>query len=266
MNLRSTMSDASNPPAPATPAKPANHQHPLANILVNVLVPVLVLSYLSKDGGRPWQLGPARAMVIALALPLGYGVWFFVKNRKPNVFSFLGMFSVLLTGGLTLYLWNKDGTIKPNAPFLFGIKEASIPLVLGISVLASHWTPAPLLRVFLYSEAIFDIPTIEGKVAERGQEGAYRKLLLGSTILFSTSFFVSTAVNFYLALHFLGGINHTAANAREQYSAQVAKVTGCALAVVGVPVLLFLMFTLLRLLAGLRKLTGLENEQLLHPH
>ncbi len=237
----------------------------MTNILVNVLIPVLVLSYLSKDGGRPWHLGPAKAMVVALALPVGYGIWFFLKTRKPNPFSFLGLVSVLLTGSLTLYLWNKDGTIKPNAHLWFGLKEASIPLVLGISILVSHWTPAPLLRVFLFTDAIFDIPRIERTVAEQGQQGAYRKLLLGSTLLFASSFLISTVLNFFLALHFLGGIDHRAPDARELYNVQVAKITGWGFAVIGVPVLLFLMFTMWRLLVGLRKLTGLDNEQLLHP-
>lgn len=256
------MSDLPNPP-PAPP--PAHQEHPLTNILVNVLIPVLALSYLSKEGDRPWHIGPVKAMVAALALPIGYGIWYFVKTKKPNAFSFLGLLSVLLTGGLTVYLWNKDGSIKPNAHVLFGLKEASIPLVLGIAILASHWTSTPLLRVFLYSDSMFDIPRIESKVAERGQDRAYRKLLLGSTILFSTSFLCSTVMNFFLALHFLGGLDHTAPDALEQYNAQVAKITGWGFAVIGVPMLLFLMFTLWRLLTGLRRLTGLDNQHLLHP-
>jgi hypothetical protein len=148
-------------------------EHPLANILINVIVPVLILSYLSKDPelqaklgkvARPWHIGPIYAMVAALALPLGYGAWAFVKTRKFNFFSGLGLVSVLLSGGLTVYLWNKDGTVKPNAGVLFGIKEALIPLVLGIAILTSHRSASPLIRVFLYNDSIFDIPKIENRV------------------------------------------------------------------------------------------------------
>ena len=116
-------------------------EHPLANILINVLIPVLALSYLSKDPAmqdeaKLWHIGPLKALFVALVFPIGYGAWFFVKTRKMNFFSGLGLFSVLLTGGLTLFLWNKDGTVKEHAAVLFGLKEASIPFVLGLAIIA----------------------------------------------------------------------------------------------------------------------------------
>jgi len=33
-----------------------------------------------------------------------------MSNRKANFFSALGLVSVLLSGTLTLYLWNHNGT------------------------------------------------------------------------------------------------------------------------------------------------------------
>lgn len=256
------------------PEKNPSQDHPLANILINVLIPVLALSYLSKDpefqrqigaAVRPWHLGPMKALAIALALPVGYGVWFFVKNRKANFFSALGLVSVLLTGGLTLYLWNADGTVKPNAHILFGLKEASIPLILAAAVVGSHWTPNPLLRIFLYSDSIFDVRRIEAKVAEQGADEAYGKVLLQATWLFAASFLLSTVLNFFLALYFLGGIDHAAQNAREIYNSQVAKLTGWGFAVIGLPILVFLFFTLRRLMKGLGDITGLKDDELMLP-
>ena len=73
---------------------------------------------------------------------------------------------MLLTGGLTIFLWNKDGTVKEHADVLFGLKEASIPFILGLAVIGSHYTPSPLLRTFLYNDNLFDIPKIENRVDE----------------------------------------------------------------------------------------------------
>jgi len=245
-------------------------EHPLANILINVLIPVLALSYLSKDAAmqadpKLWHIGPFKALYVALAFPIGYGVWFFVKTRKMNFFSSLGFFSVLLTGGLTLFLWNKDGTVKEHAAVLFGLKEASIPFVLGIAIIASHWSKTPLLRTFLYNDTIFDIPKIEKKVGELGRETDYGKVLLNATILFAVSFFLSTLLNFAMAMWFLGDLNHAAADAREIYNEKVAKITGWGFLVIGVPIMAFLFITLRKLLSGLRHITGLGDDELMMP-
>lgn len=254
--------------------KPKSTEHPLANILINVLIPVLALSYLSKDPAfqqaigkavRPWHIGPAKALTVALIFPIGYGIWHFAKTRKANFFSALGFVSVLLTGGLTMYLWNKDGTVKPHADVLFGLKEASIPLMLGLAVLGSHYTPSPLLRTFLYTDSIFDIPKIENRVSAIGRETDYQHILFRATLLFAASFFLSTALNFGLAVYFLHDLDHSAANAREMFNERVAKVTGYGFLVIGVPILFFLFFTLQRLLKGLGKLTGLKDEEMMLP-
>jgi len=249
-------------------------EHPLANILINVIVPVLILSFFSKDplvqeklgkAVRFWHLGPVTAIIIALALPIGYGVWYFVKNRKPNFFSGLGLLSVLLTGGLTLYLWNKDGSVKPNAGVLFGIKEALIPLMLGVAILFSQRTATPLIRVFLYNDTIFDIPKIEGCIAEMDAQSGYEKLLAGATRLFAASFFLSAVANLILTRWFFSGFDEHAIDALEVYNRIVAKIAGLGVAVIGVPFFFFLFFTLMRLLAGLRRLTGLTDHDMMHP-
>ena len=249
-------------------------EHPLANILINVIVPVVILSLFSKDPAlqellgkavRPWHLGPVKAIIIALTLPVGYGIWYFAKTRKPNFFSGLGLLSVLLTGGLTLYLWNKDGTVKPDAGLLFGIKEALIPLMLGIAILWSQRTATPLIRVFLYNDTIFDIARIEGRIAELAAQPGYAKLLGGATRLFAASFFLSAVMNLGLAQWFFRGFDAHAIDALEVYNGIIAKITGWGFAVIGVPILVFLFFTLLRLLAGLRRLTGLADNELMLP-
>ena len=261
------MTEKNNTPKP-------DQEHPLVNILVNVLIPVLALSYLSKDpaiqemaGNEPkfWHLGPLKALLAALALPVGYGIWFFAKTRKMNFFSGLGLFSVILTGGLTLFLWNKDGTVKEHAAVLFGLKEASIPFVLGVVIIASHWSKTPLLRTFLYSDTLFDIKKIEAKVSALDKQAAYEKVLLNATLLFATSFFLSTVMNFGLALYFLGPLDHSAPDAREVYNSKVAKITGWGFLVIGLPIMVFLFFTLKRLLIGLRSLTGFKDEELMMP-
>jgi hypothetical protein len=258
----------------AAPEKSTHQEHPLVNILINVLIPVLALSYLSKDAvfeqsigkaARFWHIGPFNALMVALAFPIAYGVYHFLKTRRANFFSALGLVSVLLTGGLTIFLWNKDGTVKPHADVLFGLKEASIPFILGLAVIGSHFTGSPLLRVFLYSDSMFDIRRIENRVSEINGQETYRRILLEATLMFAASFFLSMVLNFGLAMYFLGDLESTASNARELYNERVAKVTGWGFAVIGVPILVFLFLTLMRLLKRLGALTGLKQDELLLP-
>ncbi|TAE73099.1 MAG: hypothetical protein EAZ65_04740 [Verrucomicrobia bacterium] len=256
------------------PDPQSKQEHPLANILINVLIPVMVLSYLSKDPEiqvklgkevKPWHLGPLWAMIIALIPPLAYGIWHFIKTKHGNIFSALGFVSVLLTGGLTFYLWNADGSVKANAGLLFGIKEASIPLVLAFAIISSHKSASPLIRVFLYNDSIFDIARIERRVNERGAAEGYDRLLREATRFFAGSFVLSAAMNLGLALWFFRSFDSSAVEALENYNGIVAKLTGWSFAVIGLPVLVILFLILTRLLRGLRALTGLDDKELMHP-
>ena len=242
----------------------------MANILVNVIAPVVVLSFLSKDASlqddpKPWHIGPLWAMIIGLALPIGYGIWFFIKQRRANFFSILGLISVMLTGGLTLYLWNADGTVKPNAGLLFGIKEGMIPLMLGVAVLMSHRRATPMIRTFLYNDSLFDIAKIENRVKEEGREDAYDRVLVGATRLFATSFFISSLMNLGMAQWFFRDFDPTAAKALEEFNSIVGRIMGWGFAVIGLPILVFLFLTLRKLMKGLREVTGFKDEELMLP-
>ena len=256
------------------PEEKSKQEHPLVNIFVNVLIPVMVLSYLSKDPeiqiklGKPvklWHIGPLWAMVIALALPFGYGIWHFVKTQKGNFFSVLGLVSVALSGGLTLYLWNPDGSVKPNAGLLFGIKEGLIPLMLAFAVLGSRKSSTPLIRLFFYNDSIFDVPKIERRIGERNEQGRYQELLKAATFLFAGSFFLSAAMNVGIALWFFRGFDSKAIDALEKYNEIIGKLTWAGFLAIGLPLLgiLFLIFT--RLMKGLREITGYTDEELMMP-
>ena len=244
-------------------------ENSLVNIMVNVLIPVIVLSKMSKDpsmiDGDPrfYHVGPYQALLIALIIPLAYGIYHFIKTKKFNLFSAIGVFSVLLTGGVTLYLLNEDGSVKPDAAFWFGLKEAVQPLILGAVVLGSHWTKNPLFREFIYNNNIFDIGRIEKKVNEDEAEEAYKGILLRNTIMFCGSFAISAVLNVCLAYYFLGNLDFTADNARELYNQGTAKIMGWGFVVILVPMMIILMTILFKHSKDLQKLTGLEKNEVL---
>ena len=184
-------------------------ENPLANILINVLVPVVVLNFLSKEH----RLGPLWAMIVAVSLPIGYGIWFGWTRRKWNFFSVLGIVSIGLTGGL--------GLAGANALW-FALKKALIPLIFGLVILGSHWTGKPLIDMFLLNPDLLDLPRIQKAVEERGNEVEYRSLRLKGTLLLTGSMFLSSVMNFFLAMYFLRGKEDDPV----AYNEAIGKLTG----------------------------------------
>ncbi len=238
-----------------------NQENPLANIMWNVLIPVAALSFLGKNGDKIWNIGPVWGMLVAVSLPVIYGIHHLIKTKKPNFFSILGIVSILLTGGIAIMAYQDDGAVDKQAPLWFALKEAAIPFVFGITIFISHWTKTPLVRVFLYNPDFFNIPVIEKRVEEKETTTQYKKLIFSGTLLLAGSFFISMVLNYFLAMYFLEGKT----DSQEDFNSGVAKLTGWGFAVIGVPMMVILMVTMWRFVSGLKKLTGMDNEEILLP-
>ncbi len=234
----------------------------LTNIVVNVLIPVLALNVLSKDEGGFLHFGPMNGMIIAVAFPLVYGVWDLLATKKVNTFSVLGLVSVLLTGGLTLYLWNEDGSVKENAPLVFSTKEALVPLILGSVIIIGGTGKDSLFRLFLYNDAIFNIPSIEEKVeADKLAEG-YSKVLSFGAFLFASSFLVSALLNFILSFYFLIQVDYSLVSAKVEYNDAIGKITGYGYLLIGLPLMAFTFGAVYIMTQRLKALTQLPKDKI----
>ena len=85
----------------------------LLNIACNIIIPTLILINLSDDN----YLGIRFAIITALAFPVLFGLKDFVKIKKVNIFSTIGVASIILTGSISLLELN---------PIYIAIKEATI--------------------------------------------------------------------------------------------------------------------------------------------
>ena len=87
----------------------------LINIVCNIVVPTLVLTKLSGET----RLGPLWGLVVALVFPLGYGVADFVRRRKANFISILGIASVWIRGyNIDCGCFGGGGDGCGNGPFV----------------------------------------------------------------------------------------------------------------------------------------------------
>jgi hypothetical protein len=103
-------------------------ENPFVNIAFNILLPVVILQQVSKRLG---DQGPLIALILALAFPIGYGAWDYLKNRHKNYVSLFGLASVIFTGGFALM--HLEG-------IWFAVKEAAFPGLMAIGVAISAYS------------------------------------------------------------------------------------------------------------------------------
>ncbi len=219
----------------------------LLNLAFNLALPALVLSKLSK----PEWLGPVAGLVVALAFPLGYGVWDFIRRRQANFISIIGFVSVLLTGGL--------GLLKTDN-FWFAVKEAAVPTVIGIAVLVSLKSKRPLVHTFLYNDQVIDVPKVDAALAVRNNRPGFERLLVTSSYLLTLSFLVSAVLNYALARYLLKSPAGT-----PEFNAELGQMQLLSWPVIVLPSMAMTLYALWRLLSGVQKLTGLTLEEVFHP-
>jgi hypothetical protein len=216
----------------------------LANILFSIAAPMLILSKLSD------RLGSMNALLLALAFPLGYGAWDLWQRRRFNFVPTLGFVSTLATGGL--------GLLRLE-PFWFAVKEGAVPALIGLAVLASHWTKRPLVRQFLLNDQLINLPRVNAAIDERGMRAAFDALLKVSTLLLAGSFFLSAVLNFALARYLITAMPDT-----PEFNAQYGAMLGWSWPVIVLPTMVVTVFALWRLVTGLQRITGLGLEEILH--
>lgn len=238
---------ADKPPAEPnnSSAKPKKESF-LANLLMNIVIPTLILTKLSGDE----HLGATWGLLVALAFPLSYGLRDFLINKKINVFSALGIVSVLLTGGLSLLQLD---------PKYFAIKEAAIPGILGLATLLSIKTRYPLVKTFIYNDKVLKIHKVNLALQHYGTQKAFERTLNNASLLIAASFFLSSALNYILAKLILVSQPGTA-----EFNAELGKMTALSYPVIALPMMIIMMGTLFYVFRSIRLLTHLTLEDVIN--
>ncbi len=226
------------------PANKPKKESLLANLLLNIVIPTLVLTKLSGDD----YLGTKLAIIVALAFPILYGANDLIRNGKINFFSALGIISVALTGGMSL---------MELPPEYIAIKEAAIPGLIGLAVLISIKTKYPLVRTFLYNDKFLQTDKVEAALQERGKMDDFNKAMRNASIMLASSFFLSSALNYILAKMLLVSEPGT-----EAFNAELGKMTALSFPVIAVPATIIMMGTLFYVFRSITRLSGLSLDDI----
>ncbi|MCU0936941.1 MAG: MFS transporter [Gammaproteobacteria bacterium] len=223
------------------------------NLGFNVVLPAIVLMQ-----GKSWARGvwggseeslTLAVFLAALSLPLSYGLYDLLRRRKWNFWSILGLVGVLMTGGIGLL---------QLPPEWVAVKEATVPGVLGLAVLVSHWTRRPLVRVLLLRDEFFDMERIGARLSERQAWPAFETLVRRANGLFALSFALSATLNYALAKWIVISPAGT-----DAFNEELGRMTLLSYPIIALPTLAVTATALWLLFSGLGKLTGLELEEMM---
>ena len=205
------------------PSSPPKQENMLVNLGFNVLVPTLILTKLSGDE----YLGTTWGVVIALLFPIVYGLRDFQQRGKINFFSGLGVFSVFMTGGISLLELD---------PQYLAYKEAGIPAIFGLATLLSLKTPYPLVRTLLFNDTVIEIDKVHHALVEHNSVEAFDQRLITASWIIAASFLLSSILNYLLATLIV-----TSQPGTVEYNAELGKMTALSFPVIAVPAMIMMM-------------------------
>jgi hypothetical protein len=232
--------------SPSRPSSPPGAEpNPLLQIAITIIVPALVLMQLSGEN----RLGNVGALMLALAFPIGWGLWEAFGRRKLSWLAVLGVVSTLLTGGI--------GLLKLDASWL-AVKEAAVPGLIGLVVLGSLWTRKPLIHVLVFNPALFDVDRVNQQLAERQTAATFERRLRSGTWLLAATFFFSSGANYVLARLLV-----TSPAGTEAFNQELGRLTLWSYPVIAIPSMLMMMALLYWLAREARGLTGLPLSEML---
>lgn len=215
------------------------------NLIFNIAVPVLVMTYLSSDE----YLGPMWSIAFALSFPLAFGFYDLKLTKKINPFSVLGIVSVLLTGGISL--------LKLPAEYI-AIKEAAIPGLIGIAVLITQFSKKPLVKALILNDQLVNWPKLNNTLEEKKLTETFNNKVAVSSYIVASSFFLSSVLNYLLAKWILVSEPGTTA-----YTEELGRMTALSYPVIVIPSMILLIIALMYLFKQISAVTGEPVESFL---
>jgi intracellular septation protein A len=195
-------------------------------------------------------LGSMYALVIALFFPLGYGLYDLIKNKSLNFIALLGFLSTLLTGGIGLFELDVEW---------LAIKEAAIPLVIGLVVLISGFWGKPLIAKILLNPLLFNLDLIYETLANKGKTEEFKAKIQRANHLLSVTFVFSATMNYLLAKWIVVSPAGTA-----QFNEELGEMTMLSYPVIAIPSTIMLIAIMFYVVKSVMKLTSLKLEEVLH--
>lgn len=212
------------------------------NIIVNIIIPMLILTKLSG----PEHLGTTWWLIVALAFPIGYGLYERFTDHERNFVSWLGVFSVLMTWWIALLELPSER---------IAIKEAMVPAILWTVLLWSLWRWNTLIKKMFWS--VLHTERILSRLGTQGKQ-IWEAWLRQVTLRVVASFVLSAVLNYLLARYIVVSPAGT-----EAFNQEIGRMTWLSFPVIALPATILMTIWLFLFLTKIHKKTGLEYEEMI---
>jgi hypothetical protein len=139
------------------------------------------------------------------------------------------------------------------------VKEAAVPIVIGLAIPLSLKSSQPLIKALLYNDQVLDTHLIGAALKSQNAEGEFEKLLRWASWVLACSFLASAVLNFFLSRYIVTGTPQS-----PEQVAQIGRLHLVSWPTIVIPLTGLMMWTLFRLLKGIERLTGLKSDDLFH--
>ena len=120
-------------------------------------------------------------------------------------------------------------------------------------------TPYPLIRTLLYNPELINVNKVHAALATHDSVNAFERLLVRCTWLLSASFLLSSVLNYFLARWIV-----VSPSGSDAFNSEVSKMMAWSWPVVVIPSMAIMIVALMQLLKGIKRMTELELEDILH--
>ena len=220
-------------------------ESPLVSLLVSIVIPAIILSKFSTEE----YLGILPGFLVALAFPVGYAIYNLLVRKETGFIAIIGFVSIFLTGIIGVFEFPTEW---------LAVKEAAVPLLIGIAVIVSLKTPYPLVKKLLFNEEMLDLKLIDKKLKENDNVFEIEKVLVKSTFLVAGSFLLSAFLNFFLTKYIVVSPAGTAA-----FNEELGTLTAISYPAIALPSTAVMFVALYYIFKQLTKLTGLSFDEIL---
>lgn len=214
----------------------------MLKLAVTLVIPYIILTRL----GSVTELDPRAVLLIALAFPVGWMVAALLRRADVGITPVVGLAGILLTAAI--------GTLAEDPRWL-AVKEASVPLLFGLAILASSRTSRPLVEILI--DKVVDRDAVRAALASHDAGDRWQRLMTRATFAWAGALLVSATLNFALAR-----IVVTSPGGTAEFNAELARMTALGLPVITVPMMVMMSATVWYIVHGVTDITGLTPREI----